>query len=474
MRRTLLTLLVAASLTVPASFAVLLARDARRAGHALTEASALLDASIERHPELSELPTRVVRARLAQARDGAADEPTIRRARALAAVCDGIDALARGELSSASQSADAALRLSPDEPLALLVQAAAAAGRGERGAAERSVERLQRLSATSPLLRARAALMRAEWLLDAGRAHEALEVAEALDRAHPGVGPALNVLGLARGAVGDREGALRAFEAAVDRHPRREIPLLNLARAQREQGQLTLARATLERALGLAPDYPDAWVLYGVVLADLRAPNARHVLVRAAQLAPTDATPLAAQGALDLADGQHEQAAESFRQALAREPDHAIARANLGVALARLGRNDLALRAFEQAAQRAPHLGEAWNGLGSMRLAAGQLEGAVAALRQAMTLLPEDPNPAINLGRALEGLQQWDAAARAYREALRRQPTHRAAAERLLALTPPDERDRLRARMGLARSAPNEDRPHRRSSRTLASWRSPS
>jgi tetratricopeptide (TPR) repeat protein len=309
------------------------------------------------------------------------------------------------------------------------------------------------------------------WLLAAGRAHDALDVLETLDRDAPRVGTILNLLGLARSAVGDREGALRAFEASVNSHPRREIPLINLARAYRDQGQMDRAKGTLERALGAAPDYADAWVAYGVVLADLRAPNARHVLVRAAQLAPQDATPLAAQGALDLALGQHEQAAESFRQALARDPDHAIARTNLGIALAHLGRNDLALRAFEQATQRSPHVGEAWNGLGSRRLASGNLEGAVGALRQAMTLLPEDPNPAINLGRALEALQQWDAAGRAYHEAIRRHPLHPAAVERLLAITPPEDRDRERRRLGLP-VGPQNGRATTasvRASRTLAS-----
>lgn len=425
-------------------------RDAQRANVALTEGAALLDQPIANVGELNELPVAEARAKFHASRDGALDEQAQRRARALAQVCDAIDAIRRGEHATAAQSADAAIRLSPDEPVALLVHAAAAAGRGDRGTAERSVERLQRLRTASASLKARASLMRAEWMLDGGRAHEALDVLEALDRDAPRVGAVLNLLGLARGAVGDREGALRAFEQAVERHGHKEVPLLNLARAYREQGQLDRARTTLERALGVSQDYADAWVAYGVVLADQRAPNARHVLVRAAQMAPNDPTPLAAQGSLDLADQQYDNAAESFRKALERDPDHAIARTNLGIALAHLGRNDLALRAFEQATQRAPHVGEAWNGLGSMRLASRDAQGAVTALRQAMTLLPDDPNPAINLGRALESLQQWDAAGRAYREALRRAPGNSAAIDRLLTITRPEDRERERARLGLS------------------------
>lgn len=447
-------------------------RDAQRATSALVDGATLLDQSIAQVAELGDLPTEQVRARLVQARNGAADEQQSRRARALAQVCDAIEALRRGEHSTAAQAADGAIRLAPDEPFALLVHAAASAGRGDRGAAERSVERVLRSRTATASMRDRASFMRAEWLLDAGRSHEALDVLEALDRDRPRVGAVLNLLGLARAAVGDRTGAVRAYEQAIETHPHKEVALLNLARAFREQGQLERAKTTLERALGVSQDYADAWVAYGVVLADMRLTNARHVLVRAAQLAPNDPTPLAAQGALDLADERYEDAAESFRKALERDADHAIARSNLGIALAHLGRNDLALRAFEQATQRAPHVGEAWNGLGSMRLATGDATGAVAALRQAMTLLPEDPNPAINLGRALEVLQQWDAASRAYREALRRHPQHPAAAERLLAITRPEERAHERARLGLApEPGSNAARARHGNARIIASRR---
>ncbi|MDP3276698.1 MAG: tetratricopeptide repeat protein [Deltaproteobacteria bacterium] len=469
-RRSFLSLVVAAALCVPVSAAVMRVRSAHSASQRMTQSVDRLDHALAQWHELNELPVATLRAELLSLRDSAAGETLSQQARALTQVCDALDALHRGEYTTAHQSADAALRMVPDEPHALLVLAAASAGRGDRVAAERSVERLRRLRNVPPPVLRRAAFLRAEWLLDAGRSHDALEALEALNREQPSVGPVLNLLGLARGAVGDRVGSRSALEQAIATHGHPEIPLLNLARVQREAGQLTEARATLERALGASPEYAEAWVALGVILAEMGAPNARHVLVRAAQLSPSDATPLAAQGSLDLASGQYERAAESFRQALARDPDHAIARTNLGITLAHLGRTDLALRAFEQATTHSPHVGEAWNGLGSMRLSAGNAEAAVGPLRQAMTLLPEDPNPAINLGRALEALQQWDAAGRAYHEALRRQPGHAAAIDRLLAITPPADRDRERQRLGLPSIRSRaEHRPRHRATQGVGS-----
>ncbi len=448
MRKKLLSLMVVGCLSVPVVVAATRVHATRQAKLNIDRGVAALSVPIGQLSEAEELPTNEARAAFRLAREQSGDVLVSRHARALLQVTDAIDALHRGEAATATQSADAALRLQPDEPFALYVLGIAAARRGDRATAERVYERLQSAHAPSVLI-ARSKLSRAEWLLDGGRAHDALDVLESLDRETPHVGAVLNLLGLARAGVGDREGSLQAFSDAVRVHQHPEIPLLNLARGYRDHAQLELAKTTLERALGASPEYGEAWVAYGVVLADLNAANARHVLVRASQLSPNDATPLAAQGALDLRQQNYEDAATSFRAALERDPDHAIARTNLGIALAHLGRRDLALRAFEHATSHSPHVGEAWNGLGSMKLSGGDAEGAVGPLRQAMTLLPDDPNPAINLGRALELLQQWDAAGRAYHEALRRQPGHPAAIERVLAITPPADRDRERRRLGL-------------------------
>ncbi len=449
MRKNWLSLLVVGCLAVPVVVTASRARLTVQARQQLDRGVASLSLPIAQLSEAEDLPTNDARAAFRTAREQSTDEQVSRRARALLQVTDALDALRRGEASTASQSVDAALRLQPDEPFALYVQGLAAARRGDRATAERVYQRLMRTGAPGALV-TRAKLTRAEWLLDAGRPHDALELLESLDRECPRVGAVLNLLGLARAGAGDREGSRVAFLQSVEVHVHPEIPLLNLARAYRDRGQLDLAKAALERALGHAQSYAEAWVAYGVVLADLNASNARHVLVRAAALSPNDATALAAQGSLDLRDEHYEDAATSFRAALERDPEHAIARTNLGIALARLGRRDLALRAFEHATTHSPHVGEAWNGLGSMKLAAGDAEGAVGPLRQAMTLLPEDPNPAINLGRALELLQQWDAAGRAYREAIRRQPGNNSAIDRLLAITPPADRDRERRRLGLS------------------------
>jgi tetratricopeptide (TPR) repeat protein len=343
--------------------------------------------------------------------------------------------LERGEFALAEHESDLARRLEPAEPRGELAQAAVFAQRTERDRAERMLEHLSTAPDVPDLVRARASLYRGELLLDANRVHDALACAESLDREHPLASVAKNLLGLARGATGDREGARLAFESAATLDPTSATARVNLARLARESGDLPRARAELERALAIEHESAEAWLAYGIVLVELRANTARHALVRAAELAPDDAAPWIAQGNLDLLESNVQGAIESFRNALARDPNDASAQTNLGVALARAGDRASAAQAFERATRVAPHQGEAWNGLGAMRLAQGDAAGALGPLEQASVLLAGDPNPPMNLGRALERLDRWDEAARAYREVLRRVPGHTAARDHLLLLS---------------------------------------
>ncbi len=352
--------------------------------------------------------------------------------------------LARGEMSLAQQEADTALGLVPLDAHGTLAAATIALRRVDRGRAERLLDQLadRARGAGFGAIRARGELLRTELMLDTGRTHEALVVIEALDREHPRVATVKNFLGLARGAVGDMVGAREALEAAARIDPRMDAPHVNLARLARDSGELLAARSHLQRALEIAPDSGEAWLAYGIVLAELHENTARHALVRAAELSPEDAAPYVAQGNLDLADNNLSGAVESYRHALTRNADEPVARTNIGIALVRSGDRAGALEAFEQAARRAPQMGQAWNGLGVLRLQMGNAEQAVGALQQASALLPEDPNPSLNLGLALEALQRWNDAARAFREALRRAPGQAVAMEHLIRLTPPAERER--------------------------------
>lgn len=87
-----------------------------------------------------------------------------------------------------------------------------------------------------------------------------------------------------------------------------------------------------------------------------------------------------------LASGKVEAAIDSFRAALAREPQLAAASNNLGVAYRRLGRLTEARAAFASAIAADPAYADAHSNLGSALQAEGRLKEAVASFTRALQL----------------------------------------------------------------------------------------
>jgi tetratricopeptide (TPR) repeat protein len=417
------------------------ARDARAVRAELSMGLAILRTPVEQSSELSSEALHRAQAAFDRARSAHGDPDDTRRAQALWHTTQAYVDLLGDSPAFASQEADTAVRLDPDGADEVLVRALVALRLGHVDDGELQLDRLVTRDPrrTPAPVRARAQLALLERRIDAHRMPDAETLAEALDREHPQVARIKNLLGVVREAVGDRSGAREAYRAACPLDPTMATPWVNLARLDRADGDRAAARTDIERALGIVPDDPEAWLAYGVVLGELHDPAARHALVRAAELAPDAAAPWIAQGDLDLAAADLSHAVESYREAITRDADAPSARTNLGIALARSGDRAGALVAFEEATRRAPHVGEAWNGLGAMRLAQGDAEGSLGALQQASVLLPEDPNPPMNLARAYEDLQRWTDAVHALREVLRRDPTHAVARDHLHRITAPQQ-----------------------------------
>ncbi len=452
-RKALLWITTALALAAPAVTLGLRVRDGHAADALLARGVAALDAPLERVARPEAVDWRTATESLDRARTLDPGGASGQRAAALLHVARAYEFMSRGELVMAHTEATTASRMLGDDPRVKLCLALTTLRRGDSARAERLFDAVDRSDA--PLaVRARSGVHHVDVLLDAGRTHDALTLAESLDRTAPRSAAVANRLGLVRAAVGDFDGARAAFARAREIDPRDAAPVINLARLERSRGALAEARTLLEQALALDEAQGDAWLAYGVVLSELgpqHAAAARAAILRASRSLPDDAEPWAAQGALDLQESKWRDAVESFREAIRRAPNHAGARTNLGVALAQSGDRRGALRAFQEATELAPGTGAGWNGLGAMRLALGDAENAVGPLQQAMTLLPDDPNPSLNLGLALVRLQRWNDAAAAFRETLRRAPGNEVAITHLMTLQPdPAARARVAAMRRLA------------------------
>ena len=133
-------------------------------------------------------------------------------------------------------------------------------------------------------------------------------------------------------------------------------------------GQAALAREHLERAIALAPDFPDAHFNLGGVA---------------------------------LAEGDAAAAMAAYRRAIALRPDYPQAHNNLGGLLTAAGALDEALVHYRLAVRFDPgHSGAHYN-LANVLLARGETEEAVRHYRLALEAAPEDPDVASGLARAL-------------------------------------------------------------------------
>jgi tetratricopeptide (TPR) repeat protein len=353
-----------------------------------------------------------------------------------------------------------------------LGMAVAANRSGRHEEALRAVEELTLLYPKEPVYW----IFRAMSLENLGRPKEAktaLEQAAGLDATDQGK----SLQALALGLLGRYDEALERDEQAIEalsrdtaiRSDRRKAHAwatkgMHLAK-RGATGDADAAIEAFEYAIGLAPD--DPWILhnYGVALGDLeRYEDAQRFLEQALdKLEETlkkneqDAGLKNRKGAVlrSLAFvltklGKHELALEHDTAAVAVAPHNPVHWRSKGVDLFHLGRYEEALHAFDVAADRAPgradmwhakgtalwKLGEyadateaferatsldegtadAWIGLGASLDALGRHRDALDALRKAVALAPERPELWPRLGGAYRGVGNAKAAEHAFRQ----------------------------------------------------------
>ncbi|HEY0302708.1 MAG TPA: heme biosynthesis HemY N-terminal domain-containing protein, partial [Rhizomicrobium sp.] len=185
------------------------------------------------------------------------------------AVSRGLIAIGAGDLRLARRSADEAARLSPGDPLMLLLTAQSAQMAGDRGGAERAFHEMTRHDQTR-LLGLRGLYIEAQRRNDTAAARR---VAEEAAKAAPALAWAGQAVLDDRCAATDWEGALAALDhmkAALDKAEyRRKRAVLLTARALALQDiDRDAARAAALDAVKLAPDLVPAVAFAGKRLAE--------------------------------------------------------------------------------------------------------------------------------------------------------------------------------------------------------------
>jgi len=117
--------------------------------------------------------------------------------------------------------------------------------------------------------------------------------------------------------------------------------------------------------------------------------------------------------------GKHQEAIESFKQALMSNPDNALAHYNLGVAYRKSGKYQEAIKSYKEAIRIDPEDANAHSELGSAYLKSGRYKEAIELYKQAIKFRTDDSwfisFEHSYLGRAYVGLNDSDSALEQYK-----------------------------------------------------------
>jgi predicted TPR repeat methyltransferase len=272
------------------------------------------------------------------------------------------------------------------------------------------------------------ALTRAETLLRAGHAGDALKIYRACLAVEPRHPDALYFGGIAALYTGDADLAVKLLQTAADVLPDRADVANNLGAAYRQAGQDAQAADAFRHAAMLDPNNADAFYNLGDTLRDLRQPDEAIAAYR--QVITTDADYGDAYinlGALLAARQQNDEAAAMFERAIAIDPGLALAHNNLGTVRQKLGRTDSAVDSFRAAIALNPDYADAHYNLATVLLMREDYRSAADSYRSAIECAPDYIEAHASLGATLKELKQYPDAIKAFRHALTVRPDHPAA-----------------------------------------------
>jgi len=188
-----------------------------------------------------------------------------------------------------------------------------------------------------------------------------------------------------------------AYQRAVELDPKFALAWAGLAQAHiwycnfaTEGGQkgfndhLTAARETVERALILEPDLPEALSARSLIESnfDYNWKGAAETLRKALALAPQDPALLMQAGNLAAARGEKTQSLEFDRRAVALDPVNALAREYLASALSVTGKQEEARAEYARAIELNPSAPNSHAGAGLTYLLEGKFEEAAVAAQK--------------------------------------------------------------------------------------------
>jgi tetratricopeptide (TPR) repeat protein len=276
---------------------------------------------------------------------------------------------------------------------------------------------------------------RGQALVIAKKPAEAAEKFEAVTKAEPDFAPGWYALGAARRRAGQCDLAIAAYRRYAQMLPSEPEPYYGLGLCLKEAGQLASAAQALRRYVDLEKrPSSQKWIDHARAVIDEigssgdapRPAATKPFAPEARGPAPSTGTPdggaapdspaapLYAKSQQLRDTGHIEESIAEFKQAIAADPRHMVARAALGELLLKIRRDSEAIDVFRAAVHVNPEYSLAWYELAFALRVRGRMPEAVDAYEHYIKLRPTDPDPYYGLARALQKLGKKDAARKAY------------------------------------------------------------
>jgi tetratricopeptide (TPR) repeat protein len=248
----------------------------------------------------------------------------------------------------------------------------------------------------------RQAFANAQRWVNAGRPDLATEQLEAILQAVPGEVNSLCLLGSLYSSQGRLEEALVLLARACDAAPGFHQAALELARVQRQVGQIDAALSTLEGLTARAPDHSRAWNVLGDALCEAkRFEDGRRAFRKAAETDPHRG--LIARSIKALNENRRAEAERDLREVVKADPDHVHALVGLASLALDAGVTVDAERLLERARRLSPYSDVVWRNIARLESERADYAKAEAAARLAVEVAPDRADSWSMLGN----VQAW-------------------------------------------------------------------
>jgi putative PEP-CTERM system TPR-repeat lipoprotein len=309
-----------------------------------------------------------------------------------------------------------AVRAAPEDPQLIALLANAYNRNRQFGEAAQLLDHASSAAQQDPAFLTRAGIER----LRMGQSDAGIKDLEAAIDLDPGQVQARMMLAMMQLRNRNYPQAMQAASSLRQQLPDSPVPLNLMGAIQAAQGDVAAARATLEEALKLKPDFLPA--VTNLVRLDLREGNVAKATGRYEALLKSDANNLGAMMALaDLAFGQEKVQDGVIWLERARKANPQAVQPLMRLIEVHIARRDgqKALVVARELQAVNPNQPETVDALARSQLAAGETASAISTFRQLTNLAPQSPAAHQRLARALIVSGDDTQAAASLRQALR-------------------------------------------------------